>query len=172
MQDIILLTNDNYYRLGFESLIRKIHSSGKTDLVIMDDGVQFLYFLSMKERDKILPVTTVSAEYFITLLKMTIPRNTTPDHLKFVIHAFRSGRYHRRRLTPAAYRVLLDIASGVPCNISRVKLQLKHKPWYNLKGNAFVKLGIKNTVVFMRAIHVWHNVCHQVMPAPMHFHQD
>ncbi|XUM27965.1 hypothetical protein ACQ86C_06715 [Enterobacter asburiae] len=164
MHDITLLTNDNYYHLGFESLTRKKHRSGKTDLVIMDDGVQFLYFLSIKERDKEFPIIKASAGYFITRLKMTIPRNTTPDYLKYVIHEFLSGRYHARRLTPAAYRVLLDIASGVPSNISRAKLQLKYKSWYNLKGNAFVKLGIKNTVVFMRAIHVWHSVCHQVMP--------
>lgn len=167
MYDLTLLTNDSYYRLGFESLFKTKHRQGDENLLIMDDGIQFLYFLSMKESKTGLTLNVnIPAGEFISRLKLAVPRNTTPGHLRHVIRSFHSGRYQHRRLTPAAYRVLLDIATGVPGNISRAKLQLKHKCWYNLKGNAFVKLGIKNTVVFMRAIHVWHSFYHQLRQSP------
>lgn len=166
MHSIILLTDDAYYRLGLERLLHKtLCTAGMNGLIIMDDGVRSLYFLSPHrlEGQARVPPAVAPVNEFISQLKLVAPRNIRPAKLIQIVTSLRRCSSYRRVLTPTYHRVLLDIACGVPSNISRRRMRLGYKTWHNQKGNAFYKLGIRSTISFMRAVHVWKSVRHHIM---------
>ena len=155
MSAINLLTNDSYFRSGFEILVDGISSNITRPVLIMDDGVEFLYFIDADYRGGRIPPMSEFVDFFIERVKLVVPKNTSYEKLLHIIKTYCGGAYLHISLTPRERYVLRKMAHRISSNISPARMGMNYKTWHSFKNSAFRRLGIKNTVTFMRAIHAW-----------------
>ena len=158
MSEIHLLTDDIYFRTGFETLTGTIDTNPTHSLSILDDGVQFLYFIDTTCRSGRLPPADESVDFFLERVKLVVPKDTHPGKLLQIIKSYCRGVYRHVHLTAGERRVLREMASGSLFTISRARIGVNYKTWHNLKTSGFKRLGIKNKVTYMRAIHAWNAI--------------
>lgn len=155
MSAIHLLTDDIYFRIGFERLIRNSDINTSHTLSILDDGVQFLYFIDTAFRSGRTPPPDESVDFFLERVKVVVPKNIRPEKLVLIIKSYCRGVYRHVHLTAGERRILREMTSGTSSALSRAKMGVNYKSWHNFKASGFRRLGIKNTVTYMRAIHAW-----------------
>lgn len=155
MSAIHLLTDDIYFRIGFENLVLTSDINTTHTLSILDDGVQFLYFIDTTFRSGRTPPPHESVDFFLERVKLVLPKNTHPEKLLQTIKSYCRGVYRHVHLTAGERRILSEMTSGSLSTISRAKMGVNYKTWHNFKASGFRRLGIKNTVTYMRAIHAW-----------------
>lgn len=155
MSAIHLLTDDIYFRIGFEKHVITSDINTTHNLSILDDGVQFLYFIDTTCRSGRIPPPDESVDFFLERVKLAIPKNSHPEKLLQTIKSYCRGAYRHVHLTAGERRILSEMTSGRLSTISRAKMGVNYKTWHNFKASGFRRLGIKNTVTYMRAIHAW-----------------
>ncbi|MCU6172052.1 hypothetical protein [Enterobacter bugandensis] len=155
MNAIHLLTDDIYFRIGFEKLVKTSDINTTHTLSILDDGVQFLYFIDTTCRSGRIPPSDESVDFFLERVKLVVPKNIHPEKLLQTIKSYCRGVYRSVHLTAGERRILSEMTSGRLSAISRAKIGVNYKAWHNFKASGFRRLGIKNTVTYMRAIHAW-----------------
>ncbi|WP_449544139.1 hypothetical protein [Lelliottia nimipressuralis] len=155
MSEIHLLTDDIYFRIGFERLVRTRDINTIHTLSILDDGVQFLYFIDTTCRSGRIPSPDESVDFFLERVKLVVPKNIHPEKLLQTIKAYCRGVYRHVHLTAGERRVLREMTSGRLSTLSRAKIEVNYKTWHNFKASGFRRLGIKNNITYMRAIHAW-----------------
>lgn len=171
MTAIHLLTDDNYFRAGFDMLVKEIDCNDTHSVsIIMDDGVQFLYFIDVGFGSGRGCPASESTDFFLERVRLVVPKNTHSEKLSQIIKSYCRGAYRHVVLTPGERRVLLELARGITPNVSRAKLNVNYKTWHNFKTAGFKRIGIKNNVTFMRIINLWHctgypSVFKKVIPA-------
>ncbi|HEY4429417.1 MAG TPA: hypothetical protein VGN87_00120 [Paenibacillus sp.] len=158
MSAIHLLTDDIYFRIGFEKLVITSDINTTHTLSILDDGVQFLYFIDTTCRSGRIPPPYESVDFFLERVKLAVPKNTHPEKLLLTIKSYCRGAYRHVHLTAGERRILSEVPSGTSSTISRAKMGVNYKTWHNFKASGFRRLGIKNTVTYMRAIHAWNAI--------------
>ncbi|WP_454878809.1 hypothetical protein [Serratia inhibens] len=157
-----LLTNDTYFRAGFESLISVKPVPYKRIVTILDDGVEFLYFIASHKRGGEKLTEKEAVPFFLQRLALVIPRETKPEKLEEIIQGVKHGTYQNKPLTLGERKVLLDMSRGVSSNVSRTKLGMKYKTWHSFKASGFKRLGIKNDKSLMRVMNVWNTSGHKM----------
>lgn len=155
MSAIHLLTDDIYFRSGFESLVRTSDINTTHTVSVLDDGVQFLYFIDTTCRSGRIPPAGESVDFFLERVKLVVPKNIHPEKLQQIIKSYCRGVYRHIHLTTGERRILKEMTFGVSSSISRAKMGVNYKTWHNFKASGFRRLGIKNNVTYMRAIHAW-----------------
>lgn len=155
MRAIHLLTDDIYFRVGFEGLVRARDINIINTLSILDDGNQFLYFIDTTCRSGRVPPPDESVDFFLERVRLVVPKNIHPEKLKQTIKSYCRGVYRHVHLSAGERRVLREIASGRLSTISRAKMGINYKNWHNFKASGFRRIGIKNNITYMRAIHAW-----------------
>lgn len=155
MSAIHLLTDDTYFRVGFETLVRTSDINTTHALSVLDDGVQFLYFIDTTCRSGRIPPSDESVDFFLERVKLVVPKNIHPEKLLQTIKSYCRGVYRHIHLTAGERRILKEMTRGKSSSISRAKMGVNYKTWHNFKASGFRRLGIKNNVTYMRAIHVW-----------------
>ncbi|MCU6172428.1 hypothetical protein [Enterobacter bugandensis] len=158
------ITDDKYFRAGFESLIASRGGLQNASLCLMDDGARYLYFLdAVHGCSGLYPVMCGPIYYFVNHIRTILPRETSPERLIRIISDIHQGAYPVIRLTPAQMSVIMDVASKVKPGISQARSGMNMKTWNNFKYAGLRRLGIKNTLSLVRAADVWKRRGHKTV---------
>ncbi|WP_406909107.1 hypothetical protein [Klebsiella oxytoca] len=155
MSVIHLLTDDIYFRTGFDTLVRTSNINTTHTLSVLDDGFQFLYFIDTTCRSGRIPTADESVDFFLERVRLVVPKNIHPEKLLHAINSYCCGVYRHIHLTAGERRILKEMARGNVSANSRAKIGVSYKAWHNFKASGFRRLGIKNNTTYMRAIHAW-----------------
>lgn len=161
MSTIHLLTEDIYFRIGFEMLVETNTILATRSLSILDDGVQFLYFIDTTGINGSTPQNEQPVDYFLRRVKLVVPKNIRPRKLLQTIKSYCSGLYFNVHLTAGERRVLRELTYGRLLALSLAKIEIDYRSWHNFKASGFRRIGIKNEVTYMRAIHAWNTLGYQ-----------
>lgn len=160
MKAMILLTKDIYLRLGFESITGEVCNTQDPSIAIMDDGVRFLYFLDMSSLRGKFPPAREGTDFFLKRLRLVIPRDMQRDEISNFIHLFQQDKFQINCLSQRERLVLLDMSQGKSPKVLNTNTGMAYKTWHNFKATGFKRLGIKNNITFINAIHSWYNWIH------------
>lgn len=161
MSTIHLLTEDVYFRIGFEMLVETNTILATRSLSILDDGVQFLYFIDTTCIYGNTIQNEKSVDYFLQRVKIVVPKNIRPEKLLQTIKSYCFGLYYHVHLTAGERRVLKELTYGRLLALSLAKIEIDYRSWHNFKASGFRRIGIKNEVTYMRAIHAWNTIDYQ-----------
>ncbi|HGA3108490.1 TPA: hypothetical protein ACIR5Y_003980 [Enterobacter hormaechei] len=160
---VVYVGQDYFYRQGLDSLVKSISLPLHPPLAIMDDGVQYLYFIELSVSPSINEHTKEPISFLLDNLKGVIPKTASFEQIRNEIIRFKNGRYRHVQLTHGQMRVLNQIARGVPPKLAMIKLDLNYKSWHNFKDAAFNRIGIKNTITFIRAVHIYKEFSNELL---------
>jgi len=152
---MILITDDIFFQWGFEQLYRDNDYLSHFPLLIMDDGISNLYFLDARPNSGGHSLTGDAVALFLDRLKIVVPRNTDIERLRSLLQKFQRGAFWHISVSTGQKRVLLDTGRGMSEEMSRCKMGVDYKTWFNFKNAAFSRLGIKNNATYLKAISVW-----------------
>lgn len=155
MSAIHLLTDDIYFRRGFECLVKNFDTNIIHNLSILDDGVQFLYFIDTTFSSERIAASNDSVDFFLERVKLVVPKNIYPEKLLQTLKNYCRGVYRHVHLTTGEQRVLSEMTRGSLSTLSRAKMGINYRTWHKFKASGFRRLGIKNNITYMRAIHAW-----------------
>lgn len=152
---VVYIGQDLLYRYGLEHLVKTLTLPLHPPLAIMDDGVQYLYFIELPVYPLIDARESESISFLLKNLKSVIPKRSPLDQVRKEIIRFKNGRYRHLQFTHGQMRVMNLIARGIPPRIAMLNLNINYKSWHNFKEAAFNRIGIRNTNSFIRAVHVY-----------------
>ncbi|UVZ93282.1 hypothetical protein [Enterobacter hormaechei] len=155
MSVIHILTSDNYFRLGLKYLLGDCKDFQNISFAILDDGVQYLYLIDTTLSSDMNLTFSKSIDYFLENVRLVMPKYVTPRKLNITLKIYVKGELHNSSLTENERIVLKDIACGIPSLISQRKFSMDYRQWHRYKSRAFKRIGISNTVSYMRVIHTW-----------------
>lgn len=177
MNDITFLSDDSFYRVGVEFSINELKPGHYKNVIIIDDGNQFLYVVDvMGLANADMPSNEVDLiSYFLNNLKKVIPRNVSAEKLKRDLEVMNYVSQRHKKLSPREYYVLFDLARGFSSRKSQANMGVKYKTWHNIKRSGLERLGFKHANAYMLAINTWlfrgYSLALTQMPRDGNFHQ-
>ncbi|WP_449543947.1 hypothetical protein [Lelliottia nimipressuralis] len=154
VKPVRLLSKDSFFKKGFEYLVKDLKGHHLNSIIILDDGVRFLYFIDITEHQEH-KSNYNEKEIFLECLKHCVNRNLPPDELIYLLNRFLNGRYNHVSLSFNQRRVLRCLIYGLPQEVAMKTFGVKYKNWHNCKDSGLKRLGIKNTLCYLRAAHEW-----------------
>jgi len=149
-----LLSKDSFYKNGFEHTVKDLQGCYSNSMFVLDDGVRFLYFFDVTKYQNI-RADFNDKEMFVESLKACVNRNLPPEELIYILKQFLKGRYYNVKLSFNQRRVLRSLVYGASTEVAIRTLGVRYKTWHNYKDAALKKLGIKNTLCYLRAANEW-----------------
>ncbi|UVZ93283.1 hypothetical protein [Enterobacter hormaechei] len=160
---VVYVGQDLYFRQGLDALVKTLSLPLHPPLAIMDDGVQYIYFIELSVSLSINEKPSESISFLLENLKGVMAKSSPFEHIRNEIVRFKKGRYRHVQFTSGQMRVMNQIARGIPPRIAMAKLDLNYKSWHNFKDAAYNRVGIRNTNSFIRAVNIYNELCDDIL---------